>query len=132
MGLAKRSAWWRFCPITWLLSDRSGRLRAGGQDLVAAIEKENFTDFDVAVATPDMMRSSGRLEKCSVPRYDAIAQGRHRGRPMSASASRSMQRANRIPQTIQWKYSQRRGQGQLEKEKLIEKHNAHDQPDSPA
>src|SRR4051794_26599565 len=34
----------------------AGAVRAGGQDLVAAIEKENFTDFDVAVASPDMMR----------------------------------------------------------------------------
>src|SRR5689334_24077931 len=33
----------------------AGAVRAGGQEMVAAIEKENFTDFDVAVATPDMM-----------------------------------------------------------------------------
>src|SRR5207302_6935042 len=31
----------------------AGAIRAGGQELVAAIEKENFTDFDVAIASPD-------------------------------------------------------------------------------
>src|SRR5689334_24262603 len=33
----------------------AGAIKAGGQELVASIEKDNFTDFDVAVATPDMM-----------------------------------------------------------------------------
>src|SRR5579864_2760271 len=46
----------------------AGAVRAGGQELVAAIEKENFTDFDVAVATPDMMRFVGRLGKTLGPK----------------------------------------------------------------
>ena len=46
----------------------AGAVRAGGQELVAAIEKENFTDFDVAVATPDMMRFVGRLGKVLGPK----------------------------------------------------------------
>src|SRR3954454_20024076 len=46
----------------------AGAVRAGGQDLVAAIEKENFTDFDVAVASPDMMRFVGRLGKVLGPK----------------------------------------------------------------
>jgi large subunit ribosomal protein L1 len=46
----------------------AGAIRAGGQDLVAAIEKENFTDFDVAVASPDMMRFVGRLGKVLGPK----------------------------------------------------------------
>jgi large subunit ribosomal protein L1 len=46
----------------------AGAIRAGGQELVAAIEKENFTDFDVAVATPDMMRFVGRLGKVLGPK----------------------------------------------------------------
>jgi large subunit ribosomal protein L1 len=46
----------------------AGAVRAGGQELVAAIEKENFTDFDVAVASPDMMRFVGRLGKVLGPK----------------------------------------------------------------
>jgi large subunit ribosomal protein L1 len=46
----------------------SGAIRAGGQELVQAIEKENFTDFDVAIATPDMMRFVGRLGKVLGPK----------------------------------------------------------------
>ena len=46
----------------------AGAVRAGGQDLVADIEKTNFTDFDVAIATPDMMRFVGRLGKVLGPK----------------------------------------------------------------
>ena len=46
----------------------AGAVEAGGQDLVTKIEKENFTDFDVAVATPDMMRFVGRLGKVLGPK----------------------------------------------------------------
>ncbi|HEX8524908.1 MAG TPA: 50S ribosomal protein L1 [Tepidisphaeraceae bacterium] len=46
----------------------AGAVEAGGQDLVGRIEKENFTDFDVAVATPDMMRFVGRLGKVLGPK----------------------------------------------------------------
>jgi len=46
----------------------AGAIRAGGQELVTAIEKENFTDFDVAIATPDMMRFVGRLGKVLGPK----------------------------------------------------------------
>src|SRR5256885_662600 len=46
----------------------AGAIEAGGQDLVQKIEKENFTDFDVAVSTPDMMRFVGRLGKVLGPK----------------------------------------------------------------
>lgn len=46
----------------------AGAVRAGGQELVSAIEKENFTDFDVAIATPEMMRFVGRLGKVLGPK----------------------------------------------------------------
>src|SRR5256714_1222242 len=46
----------------------AGAIRAGGQSMVQEIEKENFTDFDVAIATPDMMRFVGRLGKVLGPK----------------------------------------------------------------
>jgi len=50
------------------LALNSGAIRAGGQELVADIEKTNFTDFDVAISTPDMMRFVGRLGKVLGPK----------------------------------------------------------------
>ena len=58
-----------FCPehlVTQALN--AGAVKAGGQELVTEIEKTNFTDFDVAVATPDMMRFVGRLGKVLGPK----------------------------------------------------------------
>jgi large subunit ribosomal protein L1 len=40
----------------------------GGEDMVEKIQKENWTDFDAVVATPDMMKSVGRLGKVLGPR----------------------------------------------------------------
>src|SRR5271156_3304018 len=40
----------------------------GGEDMVAKIQTENWTDFDAVIATPDMMRSVGRLGKILGPR----------------------------------------------------------------
>ena len=41
---------------------------AGGQDYVDKIQNENFFDFDVVVATPDMMSLVGRLGRVLGPR----------------------------------------------------------------
>jgi len=41
---------------------------AGGQDMVDRIQKENFFDYDVVVATPDMMSIVGRLGKLLGPK----------------------------------------------------------------
>jgi len=40
----------------------------GGDELVAKIQTENWTDYDAVIATPDMMRSVGRLGKVLGPR----------------------------------------------------------------
>ena len=40
----------------------------GGEDMVEKIQKENWTDFDALIATPDMMKSVGRLGKVLGPR----------------------------------------------------------------
>src|SRR6202050_3735964 len=40
----------------------------GGEDMVAKIQTENWTDFDAVIATPDMMRSVGKLGKGLGPR----------------------------------------------------------------
>jgi len=45
----------------------AGAVRAGGEDLVAAIE-QGFMDFDVAVASPDMMRVVSRLGRVLGPK----------------------------------------------------------------
>ena len=46
----------------------AGAVKAGGQSLVEEIEKTNFTAFDVAIASPDMMRFVGRLGKVLGPK----------------------------------------------------------------
>jgi large subunit ribosomal protein L1 len=45
----------------------AGAVKAGGEDLVAEIEK-GWTDFDVAVASPDMMRVISKLGKVLGPK----------------------------------------------------------------
>src|SRR5690242_2170441 len=40
----------------------------GGEDMVEKIQKENWTDFDALIATPDVMRAVGRLGKVLGPR----------------------------------------------------------------
>jgi large subunit ribosomal protein L1 len=68
-GIGKAKKVVAFCPDHLAASaTAAGAIRAGGQELVAAIEKENFTDFDVAIATPDMMRFVGRLGKVLGPK----------------------------------------------------------------
>src|SRR5438067_12183802 len=40
----------------------------GGEDMVNKIQSESWTDFDAMIATPDMMRSVGKLGKILGPR----------------------------------------------------------------
>jgi len=46
----------------------AGADHVGGEELVARIQAENWLDFDAVVATPDMMKSVGRLGKILGPR----------------------------------------------------------------
>ncbi|MEM8874762.1 MAG: 50S ribosomal protein L1 [Planctomycetota bacterium] len=46
----------------------AGAIMAGGEDMVGEMEKANFTDFDVAVAEPSMMRHVGKLGKVLGPK----------------------------------------------------------------
>ena len=40
----------------------------GGDDMVEKIQKENWTDYDAVIASPDMMKSVGRLGKVLGPK----------------------------------------------------------------
>jgi large subunit ribosomal protein L1 len=46
----------------------AGADHVGGEELVTKIQAESWLDFDAVVATPDMMRSVGRLGKVLGPR----------------------------------------------------------------
>jgi len=49
-------------------AEAAGAEFVGGEELVEKIQKEGWTDFDALVATPDMMRSIGRLGKVLGPK----------------------------------------------------------------
>jgi large subunit ribosomal protein L1 len=49
-------------------AQQAGADFVGGEDMVTKIQAENWTDFDAVVATPDMMRSVGKLGKVLGPR----------------------------------------------------------------
>src|SRR5205085_3108716 len=49
-------------------AEAAGADFVGGEDMVEKITKENWTDFDALIATPDMMKSVGRLGKVLGPR----------------------------------------------------------------
>jgi large subunit ribosomal protein L1 len=49
-------------------AQQAGADFVGGDDMVAKIQSENWTAFDAVIATPDMMRSVGKLGKVLGPR----------------------------------------------------------------
>jgi large subunit ribosomal protein L1 len=49
-------------------AENAGADFVGGEDMVEKITKENWTDFDALIATPDMMKSVGRLGKVLGPK----------------------------------------------------------------
>ena len=49
-------------------AEAAGADFVGGEEMVEKIQKENWTDFDALIATPDMMKSVGRLGKVLGPK----------------------------------------------------------------
>jgi large subunit ribosomal protein L1 len=49
-------------------AEQAGADFVGGEETVERIQKENWTDFDALIATPDMMKSVGRLGKILGPK----------------------------------------------------------------
>jgi large subunit ribosomal protein L1 len=49
-------------------AEAAGADFVGGEDMVTKIQTQNWTDYDAVIATPDMMRSVGRLGKVLGPR----------------------------------------------------------------
>ena len=49
-------------------AQQAGADFVGSEDMVEKITKENWTDFDALIATPDMMKSVGRLGKVLGPK----------------------------------------------------------------
>ncbi|HSM76473.1 MAG TPA: 50S ribosomal protein L1 [Bryobacteraceae bacterium] len=49
-------------------AEAAGADFVGGEDMVQKIQAENWTDYDAVIATPDMMRSVGKLGKVLGPR----------------------------------------------------------------
>ena len=49
-------------------AESAGADFVGGEDMVEKIQKENWTDFDALIATPDVMKSVGRLGKVLGPK----------------------------------------------------------------
>ena len=67
-GTGKTTRVIAFCPADQVDAAReAGAVEAGGEDLVKKIEG-GWMEFDVAVASPDMMRFVGRLGKLLGPR----------------------------------------------------------------
>ena len=49
-------------------AEAAGADFVGGEEMVEKIQKENWTDFDALIATPDMMKSVGKLGKVLGPK----------------------------------------------------------------
>src|SRR6059058_4469789 len=49
-------------------AEAAGADFAGGEEMVEKIQKENWTDFDALIATPDVMKSVGKLGKVLGPK----------------------------------------------------------------
>jgi large subunit ribosomal protein L1 len=56
-------------------AEEAGADYIGGEDMVNKIQSEGWTDFDAVIATPDMMRSVGKLGKILDPRRGQSGEG---------------------------------------------------------
>lgn len=67
-GIGKSKRVVAFCgPESEKLAVEAGAVRAGGEELAREVEK-GWMDFDVAVATPDMMRAISKLGRVLGPK----------------------------------------------------------------
>ena len=68
-GWANRRKFWSSPPATRSRKPKqAGADFVGGEEMVEKINKENWTDFDALIATPDVMKSVGRLGKVLGPK----------------------------------------------------------------
>ena len=78
-------------------AEEAGADVVGSADLAKRVE-EGFTDFDVAIATPDQMGNVGRLGRDPRPaRADAEPEDRHRDDRRREGRSRGEGRQARVP-----------------------------------
>ena len=76
----------------------AGADAVGAEDLVEKIQKENWTEFDSMVATPDMMGLVGRLGRVLGPEGpDAEPEGRHGDQRRRQGRARAQGRPRRVP-----------------------------------
>ncbi len=79
-------------------AEQAGADFVGGEEMVEKISKENWTDFDALIATPDVMKSVGRLGKVlGTERADAESEDGDGHVRCGESSAGSQGRQGRIP-----------------------------------
>ena len=79
-------------------AEQAGADFVGGEEMVEKISKENWTDFDALIATPDVMKSVGRLGKVLGPEgFDAESEDWHRDLRRGQGGAGSQGRQSRVP-----------------------------------
>ena len=78
-------------------AQEAGADLVGGEEMVTRIQTENWTDYDAVIATPDMMRSVGRLGKVLGPRgSDAQPEDRDRNDRCQNGGTGNQSRQGRV------------------------------------